>query len=389
MALPTAAPRMADIAPFHVMELMERAQRHEADGRDIVHMEVGEPDFATPRPIVDAAMAFLASGHVHYTSALGLPALRQAIAGYYQSRYGVTVAPERIVVTAGASAALLLTMAALVAPGDEILMTDPGYPCNRHFVRLYEGVPVGLTVDAAQAYQPTAQQVKSAWTPRTKGLMLASPANPTGTLIAPGQLTALADVVRQNSGQLIVDEIYHGLTYGCDAMTALAVDEEAFVVNSFSKYFTMTGWRLGWLVVPPRFARDIEKLAQNLFISPSTPAQYGALAAFQPETLAIVEAQRAEFQARRDFLLPELRRLGFKIDSEPQGAFYIYADCSAHSDNSFDLARRLIDEAGVAVTPGLDFGHHHPERYLRFAYTTNRERLAEGVARMERLLGGD
>lgn len=388
MALPFAAPRMADIAPFHVMELMERAQRHEADGRDIVHMEVGEPDFATPQPIVDAAMAFLASGHVHYTSALGLPALRQAIAGYYQTRYGVTVAAERIVVTAGASAALLLTMAALVAPGDEILMTDPGYPCNRHFVRLYEGVAKGLEVDAAQAYQPTADQVRAAWTTQTKGLMLASPANPTGTLIDPAQLAQLAAVVRENSGQLIVDEIYHGLTYGCDAMTALAVDEEAFVVNSFSKYFTMTGWRLGWLVVPPRFARDIEKLAQNLFISPSTPAQYGALAAFQPETLAIVEAQRAEFQARRDFLLPELRRLGFKIDSEPQGAFYIYADCSAHSDNSFNLARRLIDEAGVAVTPGLDFGHHHPQRYLRFAYTTGQERLAEGVARMGRLLLG-
>ena len=380
----SAAPRMADIAPFHVMELMEKAQALEAAGRDIVHMEVGEPDFPTPEPILKAAMAHLAGGHVHYTSALGLPALRQAIAGFYRSRYGVEVSPERIIVTAGASAALLLTLGVLVAPGDEILLTDPGYPCNRHFVRLYEGAPVALPVDAATNFQPTPEQVEAAWGPRTRGLMLASPANPTGTLIEPAALAELAALTARRGGVLIMDEIYHGLTYGVDASTAVNMGDHVFVVNSFSKYFNMTGWRLGWLVAPTGFVRDIEKLAQNLFISPPTPAQHGALAAFRPETLAITEARRREFQARRDYLLQELPKLGFGVPAAPAGAFYIYADCSALGDNSFALAGRLIAEAGVAVTPGLDFGSNAPEKHLRFAYTTSLERLQEGVARMSK-----
>ena len=389
MPLPllSAAPRMADIAPFHVMELMQKAQALEAAGRDIVHMEVGEPDFPTPEPILQAAMAHLAGGHVHYTSALGLPALRQAIAGFYRSRYGVEVSPERIIVTAGASAALLLALGVLVAPGDEILLTDPGYPCNRHFVRLYEGVPVGLPVGAETDFQPTPAQVEAAWGPRTRGLMLASPANPTGTLVAPETLVALTELVERRGGVLLMDEIYHGLTYGTDAPTALALSERTFVVNSFSKYFNMTGWRLGWLVAPTNFVRDIEKLAQNLFISPPTPAQYGALAAFRPETLAITEARRREFQARRDFLLAELPKLGFRLPVVPEGAFYLYADCSALADDSFALAGRLIEEAGVAVTPSLDFGSNAPEKHLRFAYTTSLDRLQEGVARMARFFG--
>jgi aspartate/methionine/tyrosine aminotransferase len=384
---PSAAPRMADIAPFHVMELMKKAQALEAAGRDIVHMEVGEPDFPTPEPILKAAMDHLEGGHVHYTSALGLPALREAIAGFYFSRYGVHLRPERVIVTAGASAALLLALGVLVAPGDEILLTDPGYPCNRNFVRLFEGVPRALPVGPETDFQPTPQQVGTAWNDRTKGLMLASPANPTGTLVKPETLQALTALVEGHGGVLIVDEIYHGLTYGMEAGTALALSERTLVVNSFSKYFNMTGWRLGWLVVPEVLVRDMEKLAQNLYISPPTPAQFGALAAFRPESLAILEARRLEFQARRDFLLAELPKMGFRLPVQPHGAFYIYADSSGLADDSYELAGRLIEEAGVAVTPGLDFGRNAPEKHLRFAYTTSLERLREGVVRLSRFLG--
>ncbi|MDO9601983.1 MAG: pyridoxal phosphate-dependent aminotransferase, partial [Rhodocyclaceae bacterium] len=354
------AARMAGIEPFHVMELMARAKALEAQGRDIIHMEVGEPDFPTPQPVIDAAQHFIAGGQVFYTHALGLPQLREAIAGFYASRYAVTVDPARIVVTAGASGALLLALGALISPGDEWLLTDPGYPCNRHFVRLLEGVPRPLNVEAATGFQPTVEKVGAGWTAKTRGLLVASPNNPTGTLIEPAQLSRLWQTVRARGGAMIVDEIYHGLTYGVDATTALALSDDIIVINSFSKYFGMTGWRLGWLVVPAHLVRAIEKLAQNLYIAPSAPAQHAALAAFAPETIAILEARREEFRARRDLLLPGLRKLGFRVGSEPQGAFYIYADSSALDRNSQALAGKLIEQAGVAATPGLDFGANAP-----------------------------
>jgi aspartate/methionine/tyrosine aminotransferase len=378
------AQRMSEIAPFHVMELMAKAKALEAQGHDIVHMEVGEPDFATPQPIIDAAQRFIASGHVHYTHALGLPQLREAIAGFYQDRYGVSVAPERIVVTTGASGALLLALGILVDRDDEVLLTDPGYPCNRHFVRTLEGRAVSIPVDANTDYQPTAEQVAAHWSSRSRALLVATPANPTGTIIGLPQLASLHKTVGQRGGFLVVDEIYHGLTYGFDAQTALTLGDDLFVVNSFSKYFGMTGWRLGWLVAPSSCVREIEKLAQNLFISPSTPAQHAALAAFRPETREILEARRAEFQRRRDTLLPGLRALGFAVAAEPQGAFYIYANSARLADNSFHLAERLISEAGIAATPGLDFGNVAPERHMRFAYTVACEQLEEGLLRMER-----
>ena len=386
--LPGVARRMNDIAPFHVMELLTRARQLEAEGRSIVHMEVGEPDFPTPPQVIEAASAFIRGGKVFYTPALGIPALREAIARFYAERYGVKIAPERIAVTAGSSGALLLALAALLDPGDEVLLPDPGYPCNRHFVRTLEGVPRALPVGAETDYQPTADQVARHWTGRSKALLVASPANPTGTMISPNAMSALADGVAGRGGALLVDEIYHGLTYGCDAATALSLSDEIFVINSFSKYFGMTGWRLGWLVVPPRFVRDIEKLAQNLFISPSTPAQHAALAAFLPETIALLEERRGEFAARRDYLLPTLRRLGFRIAAEPRGAFYLYADCSELAPDSEPFARALIEQAGVAITPGLDFGQNAPQRHVRFAYTVAREKLEEGVARLARHLGG-
>lgn len=379
---------MEGIAPFHVMELMAKAQALEAQGRDIVHMEVGEPDFPTPQPIIDAAQRFLAGGHVHYTHALGIPALREAIAGFYAERYGVAVDPARIVVTAGASGALMLALGALTSPGEEWLLSDPGYPCNRHFVRFCEGVPRPLAVDAATNFQPTVEIVQSAWTMKTRGLLVASPANPTGTLIEPAELAQLWQAVRMRGGALIVDEIYHGLTYGFAARSALEISDEIIVINSFSKYFGMTGWRLGWLVVPPGLVRDIEKLAQNLYIAPSTPAQHAALAAFTPESIGILEARRNEFRKRRDLLLPGLRALGFRIDAEPRGAFYIYADIGGLAGDSFALAAQLIEQAGVAATPGLDFGINAPQQYMRFAYTVAEEKLAEGLARMGRHFGG-
>ena len=380
------AARMAQIEPFHVMELMARAKALEAEGRSIIHLEVGEPDFATADPILEAAQRFLSRGHVHYTAALGLRALREAISGFYRTRYGLDISPDRIVITAGASAALLLALGVLVNPADEWLLPDPGYPCNRHFVRLLEGRPVSLPVGAASNYQPTTEQLAASWTGRSKGLMLASPANPTGTLLDIGVMAELAAFVAARDGSLLVDEIYHGLTYGVEAVSALAVSDELFVINSFSKYFGMTGWRLGWLVAPQRYVREIEKLAQNLYIAPSTVAQHAALAAFQPETMAILEARRREFRLRRDMLLPSLRKLGFKIAAEPQGAFYVYADSSGLAADSFSLAGELLANAGIAATPGLDFGSHAPQHHMRFAYTIGRDRIEEGMVRMAAFL---
>jgi aspartate/methionine/tyrosine aminotransferase len=380
------AARMAQIAPFHVMELMARAQALEAEGRSIIHMEVGEPDFATADPILEAAQRFLSGGHVHYTAALGLRELREAISGFYHTRYGLDVSPARIVVTAGASGALLLALGVLVNPGDEWLLPDPGYPCNRHFVRLLEGKPVSLPVDAASNYQPTAAQLAASWTTGTRGLLVASPANPTGTLLDLDTMAALVGTVAERGGTLLVDEIYHGLTYGVDANSALALCDDVFVINSFSKYFGMTGWRLGWLVAPQRYVREIEKLAQNLYIAPSTVAQHAALAAFHPETTVILEARRHEFSLRRDVLLPGLRQIGFRIAAEPRGAFYVYADSTGLADNSFSLAGQLLAEAGVAATPGLDFGSNAPQGHMRFAYTVGQNRIEEGLFRMAEFL---
>lgn len=381
------ARRMAEIAPFHVMELVARAKDLEAKGRDIVHMEVGEPDFPTPEPIVEAGQRFIATGNIHYTHALGLPELRVAIADFYLSRYGVSVTPDRIAVTTGASAALLLALGVLTDPGDAWLLTDPGYPCNRHFVRFCEGHGRPLAVTAASGWQPTADQVAEAWTPDCRGLLVASPSNPTGTLLAPDRLMSLYQTVASQGGTLLVDEIYHGLTYGCDAQTALALSDRVFVINSFSKYFGMTGWRLGWLVVPAGYEREVEKLAQNLYISPPAAAQHAALAAFRPDCIAILEARRSEFEARRNLLLPGLRRLGFDVKAEPQGAFYIYADASRLTGDSHRFVLDLIEQVGVAATPGLDFGQQAPERHIRFAYTVGQDRIEEGLRRLARFIG--
>jgi aspartate/methionine/tyrosine aminotransferase len=381
------AGRLADIEPFHVVELFTRARQLEAEGRDIIHMEVGEPDFPTPEPIASAAVDAIKQGKTKYTEALGLPELRAEISAFYRERHGVSVPASRIVVTNGASGGLNLAFACLADPGREWLLTDPGYPCNRHILRVYEGRPRNMPVGPASNFQPTPELLRQHWNQRTAGLLVASPANPTGTLLSLPEIRALAEVCREKDGHFLVDEIYHGLIYGSDEPTACAAGDDIWVINSFSKYFQMTGWRLGWMVVPEAYVRDIEKLAQNLVLCPSTPAQYGALAAFRPETIALLEARRAEFRRRRDFLAPALSALGFRITAQPQGAFYLYCDCSALSADSFQLARDLLETVGVAATPGLDFGSNAPERHIRFAYTTGIERLAEAVDRLARYFG--
>jgi aspartate/methionine/tyrosine aminotransferase len=380
------ARRMAHIEPFHVMELLARARALEAAGRSIIHMEIGEPDFPTPEPVMAAGRRALEEGHTHYTPSLGLPALREAISRWYWTREGVRVAPERIIVTPGASGALQLALGVLIDPDDQVLMADPGYPCNRHFVRFVEGEPVGVSVTEATAYQLTADLLQAHWTERTAAVLLASPSNPTGTLVEATELECMAELAAARGGALIVDEIYRGLTYGESPPSALSKSEGLFVVNSFSKYFGMTGWRIGWLVAPAEYVRDAEKLAQNLFIAASTPAQHAALAAFEAPSLGILEDRRRQFEARRNFLLPALREIGFDIGIEPQGAFYIYAGCTRFTDDSFALARDLLENAGVAVTPGIDFGANAPERHLRFAYTTSLESLREGVERLRAYL---
>ena len=378
------AQRLADIAPFHVVELLTRARQLEAEGRDIIHMEVGEPDFPTPEPIANAAVDAIKSGKTLYTQALGLPELRQAIADFYHRRYDVKVPANRIAVTNGASGALNLAFACLADPGSEWLLADPGYPCNRHILRVFDGRPQNIPVGPETNFQPTPDLLRQHWSRNTAGLLVASPANPTGTLLTRAEINALAEVCREKDGHFLVDEIYHGLTYEGDAPTACAAGDDIWVINSFSKYFQMTGWRLGWMVIPEAYVRDIEKLAQNLTLCPSTPAQYGALAAFQPDTIALLEARRAEFRQRRDFLAPALESIGFRITARPEGAFYLYCDCSALCADSFTLARDLLEKIGVAATPGLDFGSNAPEKHIRFAYTMNLARLAEATDRLAR-----
>jgi aspartate/methionine/tyrosine aminotransferase len=382
------ASRMAHIEPFEVMEIQTLAREVEAQGRDVIHLEIGEPDFTTPRPIVEAAQRALETKPMFYTSALGLMELREAISRFYRERYKVDVPASRIIVTAGSSAALLLAFGVLLDEGDEVLLTDPGYPCNRHFVRTLGGVPVLAPVGPDSRYQMNAEVARRHWSAKTRVAMVATPSNPTGTMVTMEEIRDLAALAREKKATLLVDEIYHGLTYGLDARTALEAGDDIFVINSFSKYFQMTGWRMGWLVAPPAYVREIEKLAQNLFISPSTVAQHAALACFDPRTIEIVEGRRRELDQRRKYLIPALESLGFGIPVVPEGAFYIYVDSSKLAPDSFTLARRILTEAGVAVTPGKDFGHHEPERHIRIAYTQPVARLQEAVARIRQLLTG-
>ena len=380
------ADRVADIAPFHVMALLARARELQATGRDIIHMEIGEPDFTSPPQVIEAGHQALRDGHTGYTPASGIPELRAAIAGHYQSAYGVHVDPKRIIVTPGASGALLLLAALLVNPGDQIMMADPTYPCNRNFMRLFEGQSQLIPVGADSQFQLSAQHIEQHWSEQTRAAMLATPSNPTGTLVNQQQLAEISQAIAAKNGVLICDEIYQGLTYGVPAQTALAVNDDAFVINSFSKYFGMTGWRLGWLVAPECAVPSLEKLAQNVFLSATTPSQYAALAAFRPDTIALLEERRSEFARRRDYLLPALRELGMSIPVTPEGAFYIYAGIDHLTDDSFKWCQDLLEQEGVACTPGLDFGIAGARTTVRFAYATGIEQLEEAVSRIRRFI---
>ena len=383
-----AARRAADIQPFVVMDVLARAHALEAAGRRVIHMEIGEPDFTAAPQVVEAAVCALRDGRSAYTATLGLPALREAIAAFYGSSFSQKISPGRIAITSGASGGLLLTLALYVNPGDEILVPDPGYPGYRHMVRAFEGRARPLKLAPAANFQPTLEQVRAAWGRRTRGLLLGSPSNPTGTRIARTELEKIARFVAARRGVLIVDEIYQGLVYGEPASTALGLPGEVVIVNSFSKYFCMTGWRLGWVVLPQRRMREFEKLAQHLFISAPTVAQHAAVNCFSTDSIKIFEQRRAEFKSRRDFLLPALERAGLSVPVVPNGAFYLYARCPAGRHGAPCAGKRfaldLLEEEGVAATPGLDFGANETQRYVRFAYTRGMADLEEAAARVQR-----
>ena len=377
---------MQDIHAFEVMKLLARARELEAEGCSVIHMEIGEPDFVSPEPVIQAGQAALASGQTHYTPALGLPALRQAISEHYKTHHSTDVPANRIVITPGASGALQLVCSVLLNPGDQVLMADPGYPCNRNFVRLVEAEAISVPVTAETAYQLTPQLIQDHWQADTVAVMAASPSNPTGTILEHDTLKAIHALVNEKRGYLIVDEIYHGLVYDKQLRSACDIADDIFVINSFSKYFGMTGWRVGWLVVPEDFIEPVDRLAQNIFLAASTPAQYAALAALDQITETILHQRRDEYARRRDYLLPALRELGFNIAVEPQGAFYIYANCEQFTNDSYAFANALLEQAGVAITPGMDFGANQAEKHVRFAYTTSMENLQEGVRRLQAFL---
>ncbi|SEM02672.1 aminotransferase class I/II-fold pyridoxal phosphate-dependent enzyme [Halomonas daqiaonensis] len=379
-------PRVERIAPFRVMSLLETAQAREAAGHDVIHLEVGEPDFPTPEPVIEAGHVALSAGYTRYTPAAGLPALREAIAGHYAEHFGTAVDPRRILVTPGASGALLLASQLLAGPGDRVLMADPNYPCNRHFMALagaeVDAVPVGPASD----WQLDAGLVEAHWRDETRLAMLATPSNPTGHMLDAGQLSAVADTVAAHGGHLLVDEIYQGLCYDLEPLSVASITADAFVVNSFSKYFGMTGWRLGWLLAPEAAVEPLTRLAQNVFLAASTPAQHAALAAFTPESRGILETRRSELGRRRDALLAGLSRLGLAPSLPPQGAFYLWLDISRYSDDSEAFCQALLEEENVAITPGTDFALHGGEYHVRIAFTTGEARLEEAVCRLERFL---
>lgn len=377
--------RSQEVQPFQVMAILAQAQALQAQGVDVIHLEIGEPDFPTAQPIIEAGIKALQEGKTGYTPALGLPELRKRIAQYYQQRFNVSVNPERIILAPGASGALLLLAAARLNPGDGLLLANPGYPCNKHFARVFEAHGQLIDTGPEDNFQLTPTHVQQNWQPTTKAALVASPSNPTGTVLSQADLANLAEAVRQKGGELWVDEIYQGLNYSSKPETVLSVADDVIVLNSFSKFFGMTGWRLGWAVVPEAWIPSLDALAQNLFLAPPTPSQYAALAAFTPESMAIFEQRRLELAERREYMLKALPELGFKIPVEPAGAFYIYADASRFTNDSFAWCQQILQKTGVAITPGADFGDP-TNSHVRFAFTTRIERLQEAVERLHKFL---
>jgi len=387
--------RAERIEPFYVMEVAKAAMQMARDvarsDRPMIFLNIGEPDFTAPPLVQEAAARAIRDGATQYTHAVGLDALRERISGWYAERFGVQVPARRIVVTAGASAALQLACLALIERGDRVLMPDPSYPCNRHFVTAAEGEPVLLPTTASERFQLSADKVEAAWDARTRGVLLASPSNPTGTSIAPGELRRIHEFVAARGGLTLIDEIYLGLSYDdAFSQTALAIDDQVISINSFSKYFNMTGWRLGWLVVPDALVPVVERLAQNLFICASTISQHAALACFEAESIAEYERRRSEFKARRDWFIPQLESVGLPVPVVPDGAFYAWADCSAMAqrmgiEGSWDFAFRLMERAHIAITPGRDFGSADTRRYVRFSTASSMAQLEQAIDRLRAL----
>ena len=380
------AAKQRQLTPFRVMDFLDAAVRLEAAGRDLVRMEAGQPTFPLPATVARAAHAALDGANL-YTAALGQTALREAIAHLYDRRYGIALNPARVIVTTGSSAALLMLCDLLLDPGDSMLLPDPGYPCNANFVRRCNAEVITVPVSAEHNYQLRAEDIHNYWRTSTAGAIVASPSNPTGDVLSAADLLGLSDAVRARGGHLIVDEIYHGLNYTAEGdVSVLNICDDAFVINSFSKYFGLPGWRLGWMVVPESTIEPLETMAQNFFISPPNIAQQVALAALAPEAIAIYEARRELFRERRDFLVPALRDLGFGIHRSPSGAFYIYADVSNLTDDSDSFCWRVLEEAGVAITPGVDFGTNGARTHVRLSYTEDMPRLEVAVERLATFL---
>ncbi|MVW70849.1 pyridoxal phosphate-dependent aminotransferase [Bordetella sp. 15P40C-2] len=384
--MPRLAHRSQDFLTFHAVEVFKEAQALQAAGRDIVSLGIGEPDFTAPPKVVEALDRAARAGLSGYSAPAGLWSLREAIARFYATKFGAEIDPARVIVTSGASGALSLACSVLVDAGAEVLMPDPSYPANSNFILAAGGRPRLIPSTAEKRFQLSADDVRQHWTAQTRGVLIASPSNPTGTSVTREEMATLLDAVRERQGFAIVDEIYLGLSYEQDPRSALTLDDNVIVINSFSKYFHMTGWRLGWMIAPAHLAGEIEKIAASLQICAPTPGQHAALACFEPDTLKVYEHRREAFKQRRDYLLPEFERLGLHVPVKPDGAFYIYADISAQGVDSMTFAHRLLHEAGVAAVPGLDFGPAHGDRTMRFSYATGLDRLEEAVRRIAQVV---
>ncbi|MGE5485000.1 MAG: pyridoxal phosphate-dependent aminotransferase [Ignavibacteriales bacterium] len=369
-----------EIPPFIAMDVLERAKALEREGVRVIHLEVGEPDFDTPEPVIEVAKRALASGQTHYTHSLGVLELREEIARHYERRYGVTVSPDQIIVTSGTSPALMLVFAAVCNPGDEVIISDPHYACYPNAIRAAGGAPVKVPVAEQDGFRFRVEDLRKGITPQTKAILINSPANPTGTLFRPDDLAAIAGV----EPLIVSDEIYHGLVYGDREHTILEYTDHAVVINGFSKLYAMTGWRLGYVIVPPELVRPVQKLQQNLFICAAAFSQYAAIAALREcgeHTARMVRT----YDERRRHMLRRLREIGLKVAVEPTGAFYILANCRHISADSYALAFDILEKSGVAVTPGIDFGAN-AEGFLRFSYANSIENIEEAMGRLERYL---
>jgi len=380
------ASRTQDILPFRAVEVLKEAMALQASGRDIVSLGIGEPDFTAPPQVVEALERAARAGLSGYSPPQGQPALRHAIADYYAREFGAPVDPDRVLVTSGASGALMLAALAVINPGDEILLPDPCYPANRNFILGAGGVARMIPTSSESRFQLSADDIVRHWGPNTRGVLIASPSNPTGTSIERSELAAIIAAVRERGGVVFMDEIYLGLSFDDKPQSALALDDNVIVINSFSKYFYMTGWRLGWLILPAGMMVAVERMASSLAICAPTLAQHAAVAAFGTEAMRIFEQRRDALRQRRDYLLPAFEEIGLHVPVKPDGAFYIYADISRHAQDSAEFSSRLLHQAGVAAIAGHDFGPTHGKTMMRFSYATGLDRLEEAVHRMTTLL---